>query len=78
MLGEAGRSAPGEAIAADVRHDLVSREKAKADYGVVWGDGLSVDIAASEALRTRMRQKRGPASKFDVGKLVAAMQLAAE
>jgi N-methylhydantoinase B len=69
---------PFEAIAADVRHDLVSREKAEADYGAVWSEGVTVDVAASEALRTRMREARGPASKFDVGELVAALRLAAE
>ena len=69
---------PFEAIAADVRHDLVSREKAESDYGLVLGEALEIDVAASEALRKRMRDLRGPASKFDVGKVVAALRLAAE
>jgi N-methylhydantoinase B len=67
-----------EAVATDVRHDLVSREKAQSDYGVVLTEALGVDLEASEALRARMRQARGPASKFDVGSLVTALRLAAE
>ncbi|MGR3399640.1 MAG: hydantoinase B/oxoprolinase family protein, partial [Paracoccus sp. (in: a-proteobacteria)] len=42
---------PAEEVARDVRYDLVSPEKALEGYGVVLGDDLSLDVAATEQLR---------------------------
>jgi N-methylhydantoinase B len=46
----------------DVREELVSREAAEQFYGVALRDDLSIDDAATEALRARLRASRGAAS----------------
>jgi N-methylhydantoinase B len=47
-------------VARDVRNELVSREAARRDYGVVFaGDGLEVDAAATTTLRAELRAARG-------------------
>ena len=45
----------------DVREELVSREAAEQFYGVALRDDLSVDDAATETLRRRLRASRGTA-----------------
>lgn len=62
-----------ELVARDVRYDLVSREQAEADYAVVLTDKNEVDIQATEALRKRKREERGPISNFDMGNLPASI-----
>ena len=47
-----------ELVAADVRRDLVTKEGAKR-YGVVLADDLSVDTAATTALREKLIAERG-------------------
>ena len=48
--------------------DFVSVESARNDYGVIIDpDTFEVDVAASEALRARMRAERGPLPMFDFG-----------
>jgi hypothetical protein len=44
-----------EAVRWDVIEDLVSREQAKAKYGVVLKDDLTLDIAATEKERQTIR-----------------------
>jgi N-methylhydantoinase B len=56
-----------EAVERDVRFRLVTREKAKASYGVILNDDLTVDVAATEAERARQREERGEALAFDFG-----------
>lgn len=58
---------PVEAVLRDVRHQIVSREKAERDYGVVIGEDHQVDEAATEALRRRMKDERGAPEPFDFG-----------
>ena len=50
----------------DVLRDLVSREVAFDDYGVVL-DGNAVDIEATEARRAELADARGPIEPFDFG-----------
>ena len=50
---------PVEAVVRDVSYGLVSREKAKAGYGVVLADDGSADLEATEAERARQREERG-------------------
>jgi N-methylhydantoinase B len=69
---------PPEKVAVDVRDGKVSAEGARDDYGVVLtgGEGIgpqhveepAADVAATAALRARMRAERGPAPFFDRGK----------
>lgn len=47
------------AVARDVRNDIISRQAALADYGVVLAEGFKADEAATEAERTRLRTARG-------------------
>ncbi|WP_102108682.1 hydantoinase B/oxoprolinase family protein [Oceaniglobus roseus] len=56
-----------EKVLADVRNDLVSREKAEADYGVVISERNVLDPAATETLRKKKRAERGEAAPFDFG-----------
>src|SRR3984957_13287840 len=50
-----------ELVARDLRDELVTPEAAARDYGVVVaGDRLVIDVAATEALRTRLRSERKP------------------
>ncbi|NAS21727.1 hydantoinase B/oxoprolinase family protein [Herbidospora sp. NEAU-GS84] len=45
-------------VADDVRDGKVSLDAAREDYGVVFSDGLTVDEAATEALRAQLRAPR--------------------
>ncbi|MCA8930124.1 MAG: hydantoinase B/oxoprolinase family protein [Alphaproteobacteria bacterium] len=47
-----------DAVARDVRNDIISAQAALADYGVVL-DGFTVDVTATEARRSRLREARG-------------------
>lgn len=58
---------PAEKVLRDVASDLVSRERAAEDYGVVITDDLAIDTAATEALRARKRKTRGEPEPFDFG-----------
>ncbi|MFK7830462.1 MAG: hydantoinase B/oxoprolinase family protein [Congregibacter sp.] len=58
---------PAKNVERDVRHDLVSREQAERDYGVILGADKRVDEAATAALRERLVRERGPAPQFDFG-----------
>ena len=55
-----------ELVRADVDRSLVSAEGAKR-YGVVLTDDGSVDEAATESLRARLREQRGEPGLFDFG-----------
>ena len=55
-----------ELVRADVARSLVSVEGAKR-YGVVIAADGSVDAAATEALRTKLREERGEPGLFDFG-----------
>ena len=47
-------------VARDVRNELVSRDAARRDYGVVFrGESFEIDEAATTALRAEMRRARG-------------------
>ena len=68
--GGGGYGNPLDRPATDVHRDVIvghiSLEAARRDYGVVIdGDGL--DDAASEALRAKLRRKRGAPPDFDFG-----------
>jgi len=56
-----------EKVLADVRNDLVSREKAEEDYGVVISDKHVLDTAATEQQRASRRKERGEPAPFDFG-----------
>jgi N-methylhydantoinase B len=56
-----------ELVALDVNQGKVSRESALEDYGVVFGDDSSVDLAATQAQRDRLRASRGFVPFFDRG-----------
>ena len=61
---------PQESVERDVRRRLVSREAAKADYGVVAGDGQ-----ATVELRHELRASRADAPpRFDYGTLPAGLE----
>jgi len=47
-----------ELVRWDVIEQFVSREAARADYGVVLKDDLSLDRAATDALREKLRSSR--------------------
>jgi N-methylhydantoinase B len=53
---------PVENVEADVAKGLVSAEKARVDYGVVFGDA-----DATEKLREKLRAERGDVVDFDLG-----------
>jgi len=53
-------------VAGDVREDLISRAAARTLYGVVLHDDLTVDPAATEALRAEMQAGRNNAHKQGV------------
>ncbi len=57
---------PPAQVARDVRHGVVSTERARAEYGIVL-DGRGVDEAATASLRDIMRAARGPAPAFEFG-----------
>jgi len=58
-----------EAVAKDVRWNLISREAAESEYGVVLGEDGSVDVAATEARRAEIGDSRGELPAFDHGEL---------
>ena len=51
-----------ERVEMDVREECVSRESARADYGVVLNDDLSLDLKATRALRKEMTAARAKAN----------------
>ena len=66
-----------ELVAYDVRCGLVSEDAARAEYGVVVkrdGTDVVVDVAATAALRSGLRGKRGPRAMFDRGEYVAGVR----
>lgn len=67
---------PAEKVLRDVVDDLVSREKAEKDYGVIITDDLAIDVAATEALRTKMKTIRGEPAPFDFGFIPGVHQAA--
>ncbi|MBA4115321.1 MAG: hydantoinase B/oxoprolinase family protein [Rubrobacter sp.] len=58
-----------EAVAKDVAWNLVSREAAESDYGVILDDGGTVDAAATEKKREELEGGRGELLEFDHGPL---------
>jgi N-methylhydantoinase B len=58
-----------EAVAKDVRWNLISPEAAESTYGVVVGDDGSVDPAATESRREEIGANRGELTAFDHGEL---------
>ncbi len=64
---------PAELVQADVRRKLVSVDKARADYGVALSSNGDVDSAATNELRTRLRQSRGEIGKFSFGPIPPAI-----
>jgi len=58
---------PAEKVLRDIANDLVSSEKAESDYGVVITDDMTVDEAATTALRSKMKATRGEPVPFDFG-----------
>ena len=55
-------------VRTDVVRELVSADKARADYGVVLDpDTGEVDVEATRALRAELLQRRGTPSTFDFG-----------
>ena len=55
-------------VRTDVLRELVSADKARADYGVVLDpDTGEVDVEATRTLRAELRQRRGTTSTFDFG-----------
>jgi N-methylhydantoinase B len=58
-----------EAVAKDVRWNLVSHEAAESEYGAVVGEDGQVDAAATESRREELRSGRGEIPEFDHGQL---------
>lgn len=58
---------PAEKVLTDVQNDLVSREKAESQYGVIISEADVLDTAATEKLRGSMKKERGAPSAFDFG-----------
>lgn len=56
-----------EKVLADVRNDLVSREKAEEDYAVVISEKKVLDTEATEKLRAARKKERGAPAPFDFG-----------
>jgi N-methylhydantoinase B len=56
-----------EIVARDVRYDLVSAEKAEADYGVVLTRDNKVDAEATRKRRKATRDERGAPEPFNFG-----------
>ena len=65
-------------VARDVRHDLLSRDRAELDYGVVVAGDGSIDEVATSALRLRMRADRGEPAPFDMGFVPGVANVASE
>jgi N-methylhydantoinase B len=64
---------PASLVLRDVLRDLVSREAALEEYGVVL-DGDQLDEQATVAERERRRELRGPAPAFDFGNAPSPLQ----
>ena len=58
-----------EAVAKDLRWNLVSSDAAEEEYGVIVGDDGSVDSSGTESRREEMRGSRGELPGFDRGDL---------
>ncbi|HET7478464.1 MAG TPA: hydantoinase B/oxoprolinase family protein [Rubrobacteraceae bacterium] len=58
-----------EAVAKDVRWNLISREAAENDYGVVLDGEGAIDTAATESRREELKSSRGELPQFDHGPL---------
>jgi N-methylhydantoinase B len=58
-----------EAVAKDVRWNLITREAAESEYGVVLAEDGSVDAAATESKRAEIKENRGELPAFDHGEL---------
>jgi len=58
-----------EAVAKDIAWNLVSREAAESDYGVLLDDNGAVDAAATEKKREELENGRGELPEFDHGPL---------
>ena len=58
-----------EAVAKDVRWNLISPEAAESTYGVAVSEDGSVDAEATESRREEIRGSRGDAPDFDHGDL---------
>lgn len=56
-----------EIVANDVKRGLLSSDKAKADYGVIFHDDHSVNVEETNAVRSLMSSERGKPSAFDFG-----------
>lgn len=56
-----------ERVAEDVQQELVSRQSALNDYGVVLDDAGRRDADATAARRDKLRRARGPVASFDRG-----------
>jgi N-methylhydantoinase B len=56
-----------ERVAQDVACALISKDKAKRDYGVALRADGSIEAAETEALRAKMRKARGAPAAFDFG-----------
>ena len=63
MAGAGGFGDPLErdpaAVARDVKNEVVTRQAARADYGVVIEDSGAIDAAATARLRAELRAARG-------------------
>ena len=60
-----------ELVALEVRRKLVSAAGARDGYGVVCAEDGTVDVAATDALRTEIRSGRGELPVFDKGPEIA-------
>ena len=59
---------PYDKVAGDLRCGLVSADKARREYGIVFRDGgFEFDAGASGALRARMKSERSPLPVIDRG-----------
>jgi N-methylhydantoinase B len=64
-------------VAKEIREGLVTGEGALA-YGVVANAAGEVDAAATDALRTKLRNKRGEIAVFDFGPGIDALRAACQ
>jgi N-methylhydantoinase B len=63
---------PADRVQKDVQRRLVSREKARREYGVVLDEvTCTVDRESTEKLRAAMRKQRGPLAKYTFGPVPA-------
>jgi N-methylhydantoinase B len=52
----------------DVARNLLTTDVARDDYGVILGgDGLNIDVRATEDCRATLRSRRGPSDPFEFG-----------